>query len=263
MESIDIRWADLFISFSLLAVPVAIFAYYRTGLVRPSLIATARMVVQLWLVGLYLEYIFDWNNAWANLSWVTLMIFIAAFATTRRGQLKTRFFILPLVVAMGSSLLIIDVFFLNFVLKLNYVFEARYFIPISGMLIGNAMRNNVIALNELYHRLQDDKGKFRYNLACGASLHEAQREYIRGALRKAFNPMIAGMAVIGLISLPGIMTGQILGGSSPALAIKYQILLMISVFVLATLSVFLTIIMANFFVFDSYNNFKPDLVKKD
>jgi putative ABC transport system permease protein len=262
MESIDIRWADLFISFSLLAIPVAIFAYYRTGLVRPTLIATARMVVQLWLVGLYLEYIFEWNNAWANLAWVLLMIIVAAFATTRRGQIKTRVFMLPLIVAMGTSLLVIDAFFLNLVLKLDYAFEARYFIPISGMLIGNAMRNNVIALNELYHRLQGDKGKFRYNLACGASLHEAQREYIRSALRKAFNPMIAGMAVIGLISLPGIMTGQILGGSPPALAIKYQILLMLSVFVLATLSVFLSIILSNYFVFDAYHNFKTGLVKK-
>lgn len=262
MQTIDIRWIDLLISLSLLLIPLGIFSYYRVGLTRPALIATARMVVQLWLVGLYLEYIFEWNNAWINLGWVLIMIFIAAFATTTRSGIKTRAFLLPLVVAMGTSLLIIDSFFLNVVLKLDYVFEARYFIPISGMLIGNAMRNNVIALNDLYHRLQSDKGKFRYNLASGATLHEAQREYISSALRKAFNPMIAGMAVIGLISLPGIMTGQILGGSPPALAIKYQILLMLSVFVLATLSVFLSIILANFFVFDEYHNFKSGLTKK-
>jgi putative ABC transport system permease protein len=84
---------------------------------------------------------------------------------------------------------------------------------------------------------------------------------MKEALRTAFNPLIASITVIGLISLPGMMTGQILGGSSPNIAIKYQIMLMLTIFVSTVLTVYLTIIISNRFVFDEYGNLKKGVLK--
>jgi len=84
---------------------------------------------------------------------------------------------------------------------------------------------------------------------------------MREALGTAFNPLIASISVTGLISLPGMMTGQILGGSSPNVAIKYQIMLMLTIFVSTIISVVITIIIANRFIFDKYGNMKPGIMK--
>ena len=84
---------------------------------------------------------------------------------------------------------------------------------------------------------------------------------MRDALVKAFNPAIASMAVMGLVSLPGMMTGQILGGSLPGVAIKYQIMIMIAIFACSLLSLILTIFLANRYVFDAFDNFRLPAVK--
>jgi putative ABC transport system permease protein len=86
---------------------------------------------------------------------------------------------------------------------------------------------------------------------------------MREALKTAFNPLIASITVIGLISLPGMMTGQILGGSSPEVAIKYQVMLMLTIFVATLLSVVLTITLANRLVFDGLGNMKKGVLKNN
>ena len=258
----DIRWIDLLIGHSLLVIPIVIFLYYRTGLVKSTVIAVVRMAVQLVLVGIYLEYVFEWNNALINSAWVLIMIIVTAFTITERAGLKLKFFFLPNFISILISILIVDAFFLGAIIKLDYIFEARYFIPITGMILGNAMQNNIIALNSFYGDIKNNTTMHRYALASGASKHEATMASMRKALQNAFNPTIARMAVIGLVSLPGTMTGQIIGGSSPAVAIKYQIMLMIAIFTSSILTTFLAIVISNRFVFDSYHNLRKEIFKK-
>ena len=262
MNALDIKWIDLFLSLLLFIIPIGIFWYYRTGLVVSTLIALARMVAQLVLVGFYLEYIFMLDSIWLNISWVVAMIIIAGYTTTTSSGISTKLFIIPIMLALAGSIVLIDAFFFGFVLKMDYVFEARYFIPISGMLLGNAMKTNVIALNAFFYEIRDKQDRYRYYLACGAKLHEAQRGFIQSGIQKAFNPMIAIMAVMGIIALPGMMTGQILGGSPPMLAIKYQIMLMVTIFVISVMTVFLSLKMSGFFVFDKFDNMKKGVLKK-
>lgn len=241
MTTADISCLNLLFGFLLLLIPVYFLHYYRTGLVKDTLIAAARMTVQLFLIGFYLEYFFAWNNIWINVLWVIVMVCVASWTVLKRTKLNVRNLIVPVVLAFFFSIAVIDVYFMGFIVHLDNLFEARYFIPVSGMLLGNILSANVIALNAFFGRLKRERQLYLYLLGNGASRQEALSSFIREALVKSFNPTIASMAVMGLIALPGTMTGQILGGSSPALAIRYQIMLMITIFASSLISVLLTL----------------------
>ncbi len=255
-EVIDISYLSLFLGYVLLFIPIIILWYYKTGLVKDTLIAVARMTVQLLLVGVYLEYIFEINSYLINLAWVIVMTIIASFTIIKRSGLSYKIFFLPVLLSGVISIAVTDAYFLGFIINLESVFDARYFIPITGMLLGNTIRTVIIALEAYYGKLKKEQNSYRWYLANGASRKEALLPFMQSAMRKAFNPVIATTAIMGLISLPGMMTGQILGGSSPSVAIKYQIMLLITIFSSGILTVFLTINISNFFTFDKFENLK-------
>ncbi|NOZ36385.1 MAG: ABC transporter permease [Chlorobi bacterium] len=263
MEKVaDINYFALFSGYALMLIPVFVLWYYKTGLVKDTLIATARMTVQLLLVGLYLEYIFKLNNVLINISWVILMSIIASYTIIRRSGLRLRLFFIPVLFSGIISIAVTDAFFLGFVIKLDNVFNARYFIPVTGMLLGNTIKNVVIAVDAFYRRIDEEETYYRWHLANGATKKEALLPFMRDALKVAFNPMIATTAIMGLISLPGMMTGQILGGSNPNVAVKYQIMLLITIFSSAVLNVVLTILFSNRFAFDAFDNLKKEIFRK-
>lgn len=258
--AIDILWSDLALGFILLVIPFYILWYYKTGLLKPAVISVIRMTVQLLLIGLYLEYIFILNNMWVNLAWVLIMVIIATATTVKRSDLNRRLYLIPVFFSLAISLIIVDVYFLGFVIKLDNLFEAIYLIPITGMLLGNCIRTNIIGLSSYYIKLQKEQILYKYALANGGTKKEALFPYMRNSLKTSFAPTIATMAVVGLISLPGMMTGQILGGSSPSVAIKYQIMLMITIFVSSIMTVVLTIFISNKFIFDSFHNLRTKII---
>ncbi len=257
----DINYLRLFLGYALMLIPIGILWYYKTGLVKDTIIATLRMTVQLLLVGLYLEYIFKLNNAWLNIAWLIIMATLATSTIIRRTGLKYKYFLAPILISTLISILIIDAYFLGIVIKLDNVFDARYLIPITGMLLGNTIRNVIISLNAFYNRIDDEQNLYRWYLANGATRKEALLPFMRDALKKAFNPVIANTAIMGLISLPGMMTGQILGGSNPNVAVKYQIMLMITIFSSGILNVLLSIRFSNRFAFDHYGNLRKEIFR--
>ena len=259
---IDINYFELFAGYALLLIPILILWYYKTGLVKDTFIAVVRMTVQLLLVGVYLEYIFELNNAVINVTWVLVMSIIASYTIIRRTGLKFRLFFIPVLISGIISIAVTDAYFLGYVIKLNNIFDARYFIPITGMLMGNTLRTIIIALDAYYLRIDEEENYYRWHLANGATRREALNPFMRDALKKAFNPTIATTAVMGLISLPGMMTGQILGGSDPSIAVKYQIMLIITIFSSAILNVVLTILFSNRIAFDAYDNLRKDIFRK-
>jgi len=256
METIEISWGNLFFGYLLMVIPIGIMWYYRTGLAKDTLIATLRMTVQLLLMGLYLTVLFDFNSAWMNLLWLLVMIGVSTGTTIKRSELGWKKFAMPVTIATVISIVIVDGVFLGITLKLDNFFDARYFITITGMILGNSMKHNIIALNAFYTSLSDQKADYKYCIANGASRAEALKPFMKSAIKQAFNPQIATMAVMGLIAMPGTLTGQILGGASPDGAIKYQILLMLAIFIACTITVVITINLANHFLFDEWDNFE-------
>ncbi len=252
METINISYGHMALGFLLLLIPTYFLYRYRTGLVRDTLVAALRMTVQLFLIGFYLEYLFLWDNLWINLLWIVVMIAIASSTVLKRTKLPARTLFTAVSIAFLVSLIIIDSYFLGVVVRPESIFTARYFIPISGMILGNMLSANVIALNSFYGSLTRERQLYLYLLGNGATTGEALAPFMREALIKSFNPTIANMAVMGLIALPGTMTGQILGGSSPSVAIKYQIMLMITIFASSLISVLLTLWLSRRRAFDKF-----------
>ena len=238
METIDISYYNLFIGLLLLAIPFFYLWKFKTGLLKPAMIGTLRMIIQLFFIGVYLKYLFLWNNPWINFLWVIIMIFVAGQTALVRTQLKRGILLIPISIGFLCSVVVVGLYFIGVVLQLDNIFSAQYFIPIFGILMGNMLSSNVIALNTL--------------LGNGATRQEAQAPFIKQAIIKSFSPLIANIAVMGLVALPGTMIGQILGGSSPNVAIKYQMMIMVITFTASMLSLMITISLASRRSFDAY-----------
>lgn len=252
MGTIDISYYNLFIGLLLLAIPFFYLWKFKTGLLNPAVIGTLRMIIQLFLIGMYLKYLFLWNNPWINFLWVIIMIFVAGQTALGRTQLKRGVLLIPITVGFFCSVVLVGLYFIGVVLRLDNIFSAQYFIPIFGILMGNMLSSNVIALNTYYSGLKREQQLYRYLLGNGATRQEAQAPFIRQAIIKAFSPLIANIAVMGLVALPGTMIGQILGGSSPNVAIKYQMMIMVITFTASMLSLMITISLASRRSFDAY-----------
>ncbi len=262
MTTTDISIVDLLISLLLLIIPFTLFYIYKIKLIKSSLISVFRMVLQLSLVALYLETIFRVNNLFINVLWVFVMILVSVITSIKRVALNWRLFILPLLISGVSTVFILDTFFLGFILKLNYVFDARYLIPISGMIIGNMLNHNIVGLDTYFSGLNVKSELYYFILTNTNKKKLALQPFVNEAIKRSLNPLVASMAVIGIISLPGMMTGQILGGSSPLIAIKYQIMIMIAIFVGSSLNLFLSITLSNFMIFDKFDNINKSFFLK-
>ena len=263
MEIIDLSWLQLGIGFLILLLPAYILWKYRTGLNKKLLTASVRMVLQLLFVGYYLEVLFEYDNPWINSAWILMMVAVADFATVDRSNLSQRLKVLgPIFGATFLGIIVIDLFFLEIVIQLPKLLGAQYTIPITGMVLGNCLRSNVIGINAFYYSLDEHVERYQFYLASGATRAEALKPFISSALQKSANPTLASMATIGLVSLPGMMTGQILSGSSPLIAIKYQIMIMVAIFSGTVLSVFLGIIFTNYFVFKETDMLDESILKK-
>lgn len=252
MGTIDIDYTSLGVGLLLLLIPVYFLWRFKTGLLKPILIGAVRMIIQLFFIGVYLRFLFEWNNPFINFLWVIIMVGVAAETAVTRTRLKRHILMIPVSVGFLVTVVLVGLYFLGFVLRLDNIFSAQYFIPIFGIIMGNMLGVNVIGLNTYYAGLKREQQLYYYLLGNGATRSEATAPFIRQALIKTFSPGIANMAVTGLVALPGTMIGQILGGSSPHVAIKYQIMIVVITVASSMLSLMITIMLASRKSFDSY-----------
>lgn len=258
----DISNFSLALCFLLLLFPFAIILYLKVEISRQALISIFRMAVQLILIGLFLEYLFKLNNNWVNIGWVLVMVIFAASSAIRNSDLKFRYFAVPVYVSFVLANFLVLLYFNFFVLKLQNILDARYLIAVGGMLLGNSLKGNIIGINHFYQQARIQENRHWYYLAGGATLREAIRPFFRSALMEALKPSLASMATMGVVFMPGIMTGQILGGTNPLLAVKYQIAIILIIFVSTTIAVFLAILFTIRTSYDGYGVLKKEKFKK-
>ena len=242
METIDISWFSLVIGFLLVLIPLLINIWLKLKLFKSISIAALRMGVQLLLIGLFLEYLFELNNAWINIAWLIIMIIVATFTVTNKSEMKLKVFFMPTFLSLSITTLLITFFFNLVIIQLDNVFEAKYLIAIGGMVLGNCLKSNIIGTTHFYQSIKRNENRYAYLLSLGASQFEGVLIFLRDSLKVALNPFIASMATFGIVSLPGMMTGQILGGSNPMVAIKYQITIVTAIFVGTCLSLLLSLL---------------------
>jgi len=230
------------LSFLLFLVPVLFIGrYLRLGLNKAIVTGATRMCIQLGFVGLYLEFLFRFNSPLLNIAYLLLMVVIACYTVLRSSNLKVTTFFIPLFLALTIPFTLILFFFDLVVIELSSLFDARYLIPIGGMLLGNCLRSLIIGLDQFYSGIKKQEKEYLFTLALYGSRFEALKPWARKSIASAVTPTIASMATIGLVSLPGMMTGQILGGSLPIVAIKYQVAIMAAIFYTEFFSVVLSL----------------------
>ncbi len=257
----DISISGILAGLLLLLPAVFLVWKFKLGLNKKLLISTGRMLLQLGFVAVYLIYIFKLNNAYVNVGYLCLMVFFAAFSAIKNSGLVLKEFLATAFAAMLVPTLLIMIYFNTFVVQLSDVFKAELFIPIGGMMLGNTLKSNIVALKTFFNLLKKEEKVYQYLLAAGATRMEALRPLLKEAVRTAMAPNIATMATAGLVSLPGVMTGQIIGGSAPALAVKYQVMVMLLVFVTGLVSILLQLLFAVRKAFDPYDRFRRSLIK--
>ena len=259
METVNISILSLGFAFLLLTLPVILSLIFKFKLIKPLFYSVARMSIQLILIGIFLKYLFLWNNAFVNLLWLTIMIIVAVFSAIRGSSIKIGKIFIPSLISFSIATFIV-VFYLNFiVIPLNNVFDARYLIVLGGMLLGNSLKGNIIGISTFYKNIKKDTKEYFFVLSLGASHYEALLPYLRESVQLALKPLLASMATMGIVALPGMMTGVILGGASPEVAIKYQIIIVIAIVISTITSVVLTILMTLRVCFNKYGVLRQDV----
>jgi len=243
METLSISVLSLGLAFLLLIIPIILSLIFGFKLIKPLFYSSIRMSVQLVLIGIFLKYLFLWNNSLVNLLWLLIMISAAVFSAVKASTIKIRKVFIPVFLSFFVATFAV-IFYLNFfVIPLENVFDARYLVVLSGMLLGNSLRGNIVGISTFYKNIKKDTKKYLYFLSLGASRFEVLLPYLRESVQLALKPTLASMATMGIVTLPGMMTGVILGGASPVVAIKYQIMIMIGILVSTIISVVLTILL--------------------
>ena len=237
----DIGYGTLAASYLMLLIPLAIILYLRIPILKETGIALVRMTVQLLFVGFYLQIIFKLNNLWLNLVWLAVMVGVADGSIIRSCKLRARAFAGPVFAALLTGTAIPVLAIVGLVLQRPGWLDAAYVIPLTGMVLGNCLRAVIIGLASFYGTIVEREKVYHLRLVQGAHLVEALQPYFRDALQAALMPTVASMATIGLVALPGMMTGVILAGADPMTAVKYQMLIMVAIFSGTAVALFLTI----------------------
>ena len=260
-SALDIGTIGLLLGYLLLLFPLAFILFYRVKLLKPLTISVVRLSVQLLMVGLYLQLVFKLNAWWLNILWLVVMLAVADVSLVSSSRLKLRPFLFPIFVSLAIGTGIPLVYLLGVIVRLPNLMDARYFIPVAGMILGNSLRADIVGLSTFYSSLHTEEKSFLLALSQGASLKEAVRPFLQKAYTASLAPTIATMATIGIVSLPGMMTGIILGGTDPSVAIKYQIAIMMAIFSGTALAVILGILLTLKSSFDRWGVLDPGVLK--
>jgi putative ABC transport system permease protein len=225
---IEVSWTDLALAAALILVAVAISRWQGLGLGRGILLGAVRATVQLIAVGYVLVYMFEVARWWLVLLALAIMLVAATLATTRRrrgraapGERQVLWSIHGMALLIGTGLTLAYV--TEVVLHVRPWYEPRYVIPLFGMIAGSAMNGAALGAERLASEMELRSGEVEAYLALGASPARAAAEPVRRALTAALIPAVNSLMVVGIVQLPGMMTGQILAGQSPLLAVRYQI----------------------------------------
>lgn len=262
MATTNIETWRLVAFYLFLLIPIVLMYYLKAELIKKLLIAVLRMSVQLVLVGLYLGSLFEYNSVILNVFWIMIMVTVAAGHIIKSASLKKRELFLPVLSAIAFALFLILTPFILFIVRPEPYYDARYLVPLGGMLLGNFLSMNIIALRYFSDVLRENKQYIQSALCFGATNVEATLPFFREAFVRALTPSITTIGTLGLISLPGMLTGQLLGGSLPIVAIKYQIIIMLAIIISGSMSIFFTLSLVTRKIFDKYGNIRGELYRK-
>ncbi|BCJ98475.1 ABC transporter permease [Anaerocolumna chitinilytica] len=227
----NISITSLLISSSLVLVALFFSYWQKLKLEKETIISVIRAVVQLVIVGYILEYIFGFKNPFFTTLLILFMIFNASYNAARRGKAIKRGLIISFLSIVVGTIVTLSILLLSKTIQ----YEPYQIIPVSGMIISNAMVALGLCYKQIVSDFKNKREEVETKLSLGADILPSSIEIIRDSIKTGMLPTIDSAKTLGIVSLPGMMTGLILAGSSPMEAIKYQI--MVTFMLLSTTSI--------------------------
>ncbi len=247
-------------SFVLLAGGIS-FAL-RLGLEKRLALASVRTVVQLLLAGLILRWVFQLEQLLPILAVILAMTAIAGHAAVQRSSRTfpgaTRSAVITLVLSTWLTAALVT----GAIIQVQPWYKPQYLVPLLGMILGNALTGISLSLDQILQTLVSKRDQVEMELAHGASRWEAARAPLSDAVRCGMIPIINSMMVVGLVSLPGMTTGQILAGEDPFRAVKYQIVVMFMIAAATSLGCVLISVLVYHRVFNARHQLLSELIIK-
>lgn len=246
---IDPTWFDLATVGVLFAIVLLLSIREQLGLERTFIYAAFRTVVQLLVVGYLIEYVFRLDRWYFVMALLLIMSVIAARVGAQRIPSKVGFLTGSVWVAVFAGTLIDTFIVTEVILKIDPWWNPRYLLPLAGMIMGNALNSGSLAGERFTSDLKNRMNEVETLLSLGYSSSRACKEIQKAAVRGALIPTLNAMFTVGLVHLPGMMTGQILSGAPPLVAAKYQIIVMfmISSTVMITALILISILKRRYF----------------
>jgi putative ABC transport system permease protein len=229
MQLISLSPWDLALAASLVLALAGLSLRLGLGVERRLLVAAARSTLQLGLIGLVLKALFELNHP-ALVALLTLVMLLAAgYEVMARQQRRfTGLWGMGIgTLSMFLSSFSVMLLTLTVIIQPEPWYQPQYLIPLLGMLLGNTMSGIAISLESITQQAWRERGAIEARLMLGSNWSEAIARLRRDALRAGLIPIVNSMAAAGIVSLPGMMTGQILAGSPPLEAAKYQLMILL------------------------------------
>jgi putative ABC transport system permease protein len=249
---------------ALIVVNGAISVALRIGLERSLLVASLRTIVQLLLIGLVLRWVFAAEQWYVVVALAAIMTSIAAVTATQRCQRRYPGIWLDTLLSIWTSSWLVTAYALFAVVReMDSWYQPQYAVPLMGMILGNTLNGVSLGLVSFTESMVTRRDEVETLLALGATRREAALAPMRDAIRTGMTPIINAMMVVGLVSLPGMMTGQLLSGVPPLEAVRYQIMIMFLVAAATSLSTVLAVLFAFRRLFTRDHQFRHRLLLDD
>jgi putative ABC transport system permease protein len=241
---IELGPPQLVIATVLVVAAGAVSMALRLGVERRLGIAALRTVIQLGLLGLILEQIFAVENPFLVVGLLLLMTVFAARESVTRASRGYRGILFDAWLTMAATCFVVGGAVTQVVVGVEPWYDPQYVIPLLGMILGNSLTGISLCLDRFMDHLEVRSAEVELRIAFGATRHEALAAPLRDAVRTGMIPIINSMAAAGIVSLPGMMTGQILAGSPPLQAVAYQIVVMFMIAAAVALGAMLVVVLA-------------------
>lgn len=212
--------SSLIIASMLLIIPIYISYKEHISLEKEIIISIVRAVIQLIVVGYVLDIIFGFENPIFTILLVLIMIFNAAWNTKRRGEGIKNVVLISFISLIIGTTIIMAVLIISGAIEFN----PSKVIPVAGMVVSNSMVAIGLAYRNLNDSFKNRRAEIEVKLSLGADIKIASKDIIRDSIRISMIPTIDSAKTLGIVALPGMMTGMILAGESPLVAIKFQIM---------------------------------------
>ncbi|HWV23673.1 MAG TPA: iron export ABC transporter permease subunit FetB [Thermomicrobiales bacterium] len=227
---LDISILQMALAFTYAVVLIVIVRLMGIPRELQIVVSSLRMTIQLVIAGYVLIFLFDQDSFWLILLVLAGMETFAVYNAIKRANMRLSLEMRQIIaIALPIGTLASLAFFLVVVVGGDAWRDPRYVIPLAGMIVGNAMTGVTLAVIRLVDGVRSHRGEIESALMLGATPRVATREIVRSAFDSAILPTINSMVGMGIVILPGMMTGQILSGTSPLIAIKYQIAIMLGI----------------------------------